>query len=146
MHDKLTTPEPLPGFGAGEPQPVALPWFAARWPANRIVALRSFRLIAPALYLSLSPVTGATAVPTPLFTIDRAGNSARADLAETIEPHLGNREIVQVVDSNRPDSERLRYTIQWVGGAGHVFDRHGRPLGVFADLDALVEHAETATA
>ena len=67
------------------------------------------------------------------------------DLAEIIGDHLGNDEIVQVVDGEWPGGDRLRYTIQWTG-AGHVFDGHGRPLGVFADLDALVEHAETVTA
>ena len=71
---------------------------------------------------------------------------AYTDLAEKIGNHLGNNEIVQVTDSNWPAEERLRYTIQWTGGAGHVFDGHGRPLGVFADVDALVEHAERATA
>ena len=83
---------------------------------------------------------------TPIVTINRARMPVFADLAETISNHLGNGEIVQVVDSSWPNSERLRYTIQWTGGAGHVFDGHGRPLGVFADLDALVQHAETATA
>ena len=83
---------------------------------------------------------------TSIVTIDRARFSVRADLAETISDHLGNGEIVQVVDSNWPASERLRYTIQWTAGAGHVFDGHGRPWGVFADLDALIEHAERATA
>ena len=67
-------------------------------------------------------------------------------MAETIAKHLGKGEIVQVMDSNWPDHERLRYTIQWVGEAGYVFDGHGHPLGVFAHLDALVHHAETATA
>ena len=83
---------------------------------------------------------------TAIFTIDRAGIALRPDLAETIGNHLGNEEIVQVEDSRKPPGIRLRYTIQWTGGAGHVFDGHGRPLGVFADVDALIEHAETATA
>ena len=84
-------------------------------------------------------------MPTPVVSIDRAG-MAYADLTEKIGNHLGNDEIVQVTDSNWPASGRLRYTIQWTGGAGHVFDGHGRPLGVFADVDALVEHAERLTA
>ena len=83
---------------------------------------------------------------TATFTIDRAGISVRADLAETVSNHLGNEKIVQVEDSRKPPGRQLRYTIQWTGGAGHVFDGHGRPLGVFADVDALVEHAEAATA
>ena len=81
-----------------------------------------------------------------IFTVDRAGALVRVDWVETIRDHLGNDEIVQIVDSEWPANERLRYTIQWIGGAGHVFDGHGYPLGVFADLDALVEHAETVTA
>ena len=83
---------------------------------------------------------------TTIFTVDRARVPIRSDLVETISNHLGNDEIVQVVDSDWPAAEWLRYTIQWTGGAGHVFEGHGRPLGVFADLDALVEHAETITA
>ena len=83
---------------------------------------------------------------TAIFTIDRAGIPVLADLAETISNHLGNEEIVQVEDSRKPPGRQLRYTIQWTGGAGHVFDGHGRPLGVFADVDALVAHAEAATA
>ena len=83
---------------------------------------------------------------TAIFTVDRAKIPLRADLAETIGNHLGNDEIVQAVDSDWPAGERLRYTIQWNGGAGHVFDGLGRQLGVFADLDALVEHAEAVTA
>ena len=81
-----------------------------------------------------------------IFTIDRMRFPVRADLVETISNHLGNEEIVQVEDSRKPPGRQLRYTIQWTGGAGHVFDGHGRSLGVFADVDALVEHAETATA
>ena len=83
---------------------------------------------------------------TTIFTVDRVGVPIRTDLVEIVGDHLGNAKIVQVVDSEWPEGERLRYTIQWTGGAGHVFDGHGRPLGVFADLDALVEHAETVTA
>ena len=83
---------------------------------------------------------------TPIFTIDRAGIPVFADLAETIGNHLGNGDIVHVEDSRKPPSRRLCYTIQWTGGTGHVFDGHCRPLGVFADVDALVHHAETATA
>ena len=83
---------------------------------------------------------------TPVFIIDRLLLPSRADLTETISNHLGNNEIVQVTDSNWPDSERLRYTIQWTGGAGHVFDGRGNRLGVFADLDAMIQHAEAATA
>ena len=85
-------------------------------------------------------------MPIPVTSIDRAEIPVFADLAETIGNHLGNDEIVQVEDSRKPPGRRLRYTIQWTGGAGHVFDRHGRPLGVFADVDALVCHAEGATA
>ena len=83
---------------------------------------------------------------TPVTSIDRARIPVFADLAETIGNHLGNGDIVPVEDSRKPPGRQLRYTIQWTGGAGHVFDSHGRPLGVFADLDALVEHAEAATA
>ena len=70
----------------------------------------------------------------------------RGDLAETIANQLAKGEIVQVEDRRKPPGRQLRYTVQWVGEAGHVFDRRGRTLGVFADLDALVDHAETATA
>ena len=70
----------------------------------------------------------------------------RAALAEIIAKHLSEGEIVQVEDSRKPPNRRLRYTIQWIGEAGHVFDNSGRPLGIFAHLDALVDHAETATA
>ena len=83
---------------------------------------------------------------TTVFTIDRARTLLRDALNEIIEAHLKAGEIVQVEDSKWPAGERLRYTIQIVGGAGHVFDGHGRPLGVFADLDALVAHAEGVTA
>lgn len=82
---------------------------------------------------------------TPIFTIDRAGVPVRAELVNIISGHLDNDEIVQVVDSNKPSDERLRFTIQWDGGAGRAFDGHGRGLGVFADLDTLIAHAETAT-
>ena len=83
---------------------------------------------------------------TPVTSIDRAKIPVLADLAETIANHLGNGDIVQVEDSRRPLGRQLRYTIHWTGGAGHVFDGRGRPLGIFADLDALVSHAEAATA
>lgn len=82
---------------------------------------------------------------TPVFVIDRTFLPGGADLAETIANHLGKGEIVQVEDSSKPSSERLRYTIQWNDEAGHVFDGSGRGLGVFADLDALLQHAETTT-
>ena len=39
--------------------------------------------------------------------------------------------------TTKPPGRRLRYSIQWTGGAG-VFDGLGHHLGVFADLDALV--------
>ena len=83
---------------------------------------------------------------TTIVTIDRAGIPVLADLAEAIGKHLGKEEIVQVEDTNWPAGDRLRYTIQWNGGAGHVFDGHAHTLGVFADVDALVHHAERATA
>ena len=80
------------------------------------------------------------------FTVDRTIFASREDLAEMIANHLGSDEIVQVVDSKWPAGERLRYTIQRNGNAGHIFDGHGCRLGVFADLDAPAHHAETATA
>ena len=52
---------------------------------------------------------------TTIFTVDRAAVPFRADLAEIIGDHLGNDEIVQVVDGEWPAGERLRYTIQWSG-------------------------------
>ncbi len=78
-------------------------------------------------------------------TIDRARIPADS-FAETIVDHLGKGDIVYVTDSDWPADERLRYTIQQNAGAVHVSDGHGRRLGVFADLDALVEHAERMTA
>ena len=83
---------------------------------------------------------------TTVFTIDRMFLPSRGELAETIAGHLVSGEIIQVEDGAKPRDERLRYTIQMVGEAGHVFDGRGRPLGVFADLDALVDHAEATTA
>ena len=83
---------------------------------------------------------------TSAFTIDRSCLSLRVDLAETIANHLAKGDIVQLEDSRKPPARQLRYTVQWVGDAGHVFDGRGRTLRVFADLDALVDHAETATA
>ena len=83
---------------------------------------------------------------TPVTSVDRARLPVFADLVETIGNHLGNGDIVQVEDSRKPPGRQLRYTIQWTGGAGHVFDGLSHPLGVFADLDALVAHAEITTA
>ena len=83
---------------------------------------------------------------TPIVSLDRATFASCADLAEMIRRHLDAGEIVQVVDLNGPTGKRLRYSIQWDDHAGHVTDASGRRLGVFADLAALVEHAETFTA
>ena len=80
-----------------------------------------------------------------VFTIDRMLPNSPAELAETIAKHLGNGEMVQVNDSTKPPGRRLRYTIQWIGEAGYVFDGSGRMLGIFADVDALVAHAEAVT-
>ena len=55
------------------------------------------------------------------------------------------RSIEFLVDS-KSAGERLRYTIKIVEDAGPLVDGRGRQLGVFADLDVLVRHAETATA
>ena len=81
---------------------------------------------------------------TPVFTIDRSFLPSGADLVETIatiSPKARSSRWKTAV-SCLADS----YTIQWVGEAGHVFDGLGHTLGVFADLGALVDHAETATA
>ena len=78
-------------------------------------------------------------------TIDRAKTSADS-LAEVIVDHLGKGDSVHVTDSDWPAGERLRHTVQQNGGAAHLSDGHGRRLGVFADLDALVAHAERMTA
>ena len=83
---------------------------------------------------------------TPVFVINRRYLQVHAELAETIAMHLAKGEIVQVQDTDWPPHERLRYIVQWVGEAGHVFDGKGDRLGVFADLDALVQHAEMMTA
>lgn len=83
---------------------------------------------------------------TPVFVVNRTWLPIRADLVEAIANHLDKGEIVRVEDSEWPASERLRYIVRWVGEAGHVFDGRGDRLGVFADLEALVQHAEMMTA
>ena len=84
-------------------------------------------------------------VRTPVFTVDRAGISVD-QLAEMIADNLMGGDIVHVTDSRWPACERLRYILQWTRDAYRVFDGLGRSLGVFADLDALVQHAERMSA
>ena len=81
----------------------------------------------------------------PVFVVDRASCPTCPILAETIACYLETGAIVQVADSSEPVGERLRYTIQMVDGVAHVFDANDRPLGVFADVQALVKHAESVT-
>ena len=83
---------------------------------------------------------------TTIFSIDRAFLKSIDELAETVAEHLQTGEIVQVLDSAWPSEHRLRYTVQRHGEADYVFDGNGRALGVFADLGALIAHAETITA
>ena len=83
---------------------------------------------------------------TTVSTVDRASFKLRADLVENIARHLAQVDVVQVRDSEWPAGKRLRYLVQWVGDAGYVFDAEGKPMGVFADIEALVQHAEMTTA
>ncbi len=81
----------------------------------------------------------------PVFVVDRASCLTRPILVETIARYLEKGAVVQIEDSSEPVGERLRYTIQMVDGVGHVFDANDRRLGVFADVQALVKHAESVT-
>ena len=63
-------------------------------------------------------------------------------MVEIISDRLKHSAIVQVEDSSRPRSMRLCYEIRPGEAAFHLFGVHGRQIGVFAGVAALVAHAE----
>ena len=71
--------------------------------------------------------------------------ASRAAMIGVISDHLTNGAIIQVEDSARPRSMRLCYEIHPDPEAFHVFNAHGRQIGVFASVAALVDHAEAVT-
>ena len=66
-------------------------------------------------------------------------------LVETIRCYLEQDAVVQIVDSTMPPGDRFRYGVQVIDGTAHASDAIGRRLGVFADVAALVDHAEAMT-
>ena len=66
-------------------------------------------------------------------------------LVETIRCYLEQDAVVQIVDSTMPPGDRFRYGVQVIDGTAHASDAIGRRLGVFADVAALVDHAEAVT-
>ena len=83
--------------------------------------------------------------PSPVFAIDRVLFESRAALIDAIVDHLENGAIVQIEDSARPRRMQFCYEIRPDTAAFHLFDAHGRQLGVFASIAALVDHAEAVT-
>ena len=84
--------------------------------------------------------------PSPVFAIDRVLFASRGALVEVIKYHLTNGAIVQIEDSySRPRSLRLCYEVRPGKAAFYTFGAHGRQIGVFADVAALVDHAEAVT-
>lgn len=81
-------------------------------------------------------------IPTPIFLIDRAVFISRVALVEIVRFHLAAGSIVRVEDRRRRSDDRLRYEICPIDGAFQVIDAAGRPIGVFADVAAMVAHAE----
>ena len=81
-----------------------------------------------------------------VFVVDRATFTHRADMINVIAFHLEGGGLVQVEDSSRPAEDCLCYDVQRIGDATHAFGVGGRRLGVFADVAAMVEHTENATA
>ena len=87
-----------------------------------------------------------TSLSSPVFAIDRAPCAACRDiLVGAIKFHTSVGTIVQVEDSSQPRSVRLCYKIRPSEAALHLFDAHGRQIGVFANIAALVAHAEAVT-
>ncbi len=62
-----------------------------------------------------------------------------------ISDHLNNGAIIQVEDSSRPRSMRLCYETRPREPAFQLKSAHGRQIGIFASLAALLDHAETVT-
>ena len=82
---------------------------------------------------------------TPVFSIDRVLYASRAAMIEVISEHLKNGAIVQIEDSTRPRSMCLCYEIRPGEAAFRLIGAHGRQMGVFASVAALVDHAEAVT-
>ena len=84
-------------------------------------------------------------MPSSAFVVDRTTCMSRSILIETIRCYLEQDAVVQIIDSTMPPGDRFLYGVQIVDGIARAFDPIGRCLGVFADVAALVTHAETVT-
>ena len=84
-------------------------------------------------------------MPSSVFVVDRTTCMSRPILVETIRRYLEQDAVVQIVDSTMPPGDRFRYGVQMIDGTAHASDAIGRRLGVFADVAALVDHAEAVT-
>ncbi len=84
-------------------------------------------------------------MPLPVFALDRAEFVSRSGLVAAVKFHLSVGSIIQVEDSSRPRAKRFCYEARPSEAAFRVFDAHGRQIGVFADIAALVDHAEAVT-
>ncbi len=82
----------------------------------------------------------------PVFAIDRSVLTTRRSLVAMIKFLIATGCTVQIEDTHHLGEDQLRYQIRLLGDAMQLFDATGRPIGVFSDIVALVEHAEAVTA
>ena len=69
----------------------------------------------------------------------------RPTLIRTVASYVEKGAVVQIEDSKGPRGDRFRYEIRPAEGAMQIVDDTGRMIGVFADVAALVDHAEVIT-
>ncbi len=79
----------------------------------------------------------------PVFAIDRAILATRRALVALIKFHIATGFAVQIEDTHFTGDDQLRYEIRAVGDALQLLDASGRQVGIFADLGALLAHAES---
>ncbi len=81
----------------------------------------------------------------PIFAIDRAVLATRRALVALVKFHVATGCAVQIEDTHLAGDDQLRYEIRPLGNALQLIDTAGRQIGVFSDIIALVDHAETIT-
>ncbi len=88
---------------------------------------------------------GAPMTDQPIFAIDRAILATRRALVALVKFHIATGFAVQIEDTHLTGDDQLRYEIRLLGNALQLVDIAGRQIGVFSDIVALVDHAETIT-
>lgn len=79
----------------------------------------------------------------PVFAVDRAVLATRRALVAVVKFHIATGCTVQIEDTHYLGDDRLRYEIRLLGDAMQLVDASGRQVGIFADLGALLAHAES---